>query len=151
MLRKRLAFCNLLKLKSNIWSWEFYIFRQMLSTYEADIANELALPSMYFGLHFQVELGHLWSLISPVNQIFPILVPRLFPVPICSVTGSDTTKKINNSRYREFPVPVRHTLLRAFRALRLLREKVLLTHLLSDMFPFECLDMGLPVVQYGFW
>merc|ERR1719397_2180152 len=58
-------------------------------------------------------------------QIFPIPVPRLFsgtkfdryrfrdffPVPICSDTGSDTTKKIENSRYREFPVPVRHTLL----------------------------------------
>merc|ERR1712032_427440 len=71
-------------------------------------------------------------------QIFPIPVPRLFsgtkflryrfrdflsvpnltdtgsetffPVPICSDTGSDTTKKIENSRYREFPVRVRHTL-----------------------------------------
>ena len=57
-------------------------------------------------------------------QISPILVPRLFsgtkfcryrfrdffPVPICSDTGSDTTKKINNSRYWEFPVPVGHTL-----------------------------------------
>ena len=57
-------------------------------------------------------------------QIFPIPVPRLFsgtkffryrfryffPVPIFSDTGSDTTKKMKNSRYREFPVPVRHTL-----------------------------------------
>ena len=34
-----------------------------------------------------------------------------FPVPIFSDTGSDTTKKMKNSRYREFPVPVRHTLL----------------------------------------
>ena len=39
-------------------------------------------------------------------QFFQIPVPRLFPVPICS----DTTKKMKNSRYREFPVPVRHTL-----------------------------------------
>ena len=58
-------------------------------------------------------------------QIFPISVPRLFsgtkifrywfrdffPVPNFSDTGSDTTKKMKNSRYREFPVPVRHTLL----------------------------------------
>ena len=58
-------------------------------------------------------------------QFFPIPVPRLFhgtkffryrfrdffPVPICSDTGSDTTKKMKNSRYREFPVPVRHTLI----------------------------------------
>ena len=34
-----------------------------------------------------------------------------FTVPICSDTGSDTTEKMENSRYREFPVPVRHTLL----------------------------------------
>ena len=44
-------------------------------------------------------------------QIFLIPVPRLFPVPICSDTRSDTTKKMKNSQYREFPVPVRHTLL----------------------------------------
>ena len=57
-------------------------------------------------------------------QIFPIPVPRLFPgtkffryrfraffpVPICSVCLSDTTKKMKKSRHREFPVPVRHTL-----------------------------------------
>ena len=57
-------------------------------------------------------------------QIFPIPVPILFsgtkffryrfryffPVPIFSDTGSGTTKKIKNSRYREFPVPVCHTL-----------------------------------------
>merc|ERR1739844_104174 len=57
-------------------------------------------------------------------QIFPIPVPGLFsgtkffryrfrdffPVPIFSDTGSDTTKKMKNSRYREFPVPVCHTL-----------------------------------------
>ena len=57
-------------------------------------------------------------------QIFPIPVPILFsgtkffryryryffPVPNFSDTGSDTTKKNENSRYREFPVPVRHTL-----------------------------------------
>ena len=41
-------------------------------------------------------------------QFVPIPVPRLFPVLICS----NTTKKIENSRYREFPVPVRHTLMR---------------------------------------
>ena len=53
-------------------------------------------------------------------QIFPIPVPRpfsgtkffryrfrdFFPVPIFS----DTSKKMKNSRYREFPVPVCHTL-----------------------------------------
>ena len=58
-------------------------------------------------------------------QIFPIPVPRLFsgtkffryrfrdffPVPIFFDTGSDTTKNMKNSRYREFPVPVRRTLL----------------------------------------
>ena len=33
-----------------------------------------------------------------------------FPVPIFSDTGTDTTKKMKNSRYREFPVPIRHTL-----------------------------------------
>ena len=57
-------------------------------------------------------------------QIFPIPVPILFsgtkffryryryffPVPNFSDTGSDTTKKNENSRYREFPVPVSHTL-----------------------------------------
>ena len=36
-----------------------------------------------------------------------------FPVPISSDTGTDTTQKIKNSRYREFPVPVRHTLRRS--------------------------------------
>merc|ERR1712208_183023 len=34
-----------------------------------------------------------------------------FPVPIFSDTGSDTTKNMKNSRYREFPVTVRQTLL----------------------------------------
>ena len=34
-----------------------------------------------------------------------------FLVPICSNIGSDTTKNMKNSRYREFPIPVRHTLL----------------------------------------
>ena len=57
-------------------------------------------------------------------QIFSIPIPVLFsgtkffryrnryffPVPNFSDTGSDTTKKNENSRYREFPVPVRHTL-----------------------------------------
>ena len=43
--------------------------------------------------------------------IFLIPVPRLFSVRICSDTSSDTTKNTENSRYREFPVPVRHTLL----------------------------------------
>ena len=33
-------------------------------------------------------------------KILPIPVPRLFPVPIFSDTGSDTTKKMKNSRYR---------------------------------------------------
>ena len=39
-------------------------------------------------------------------QILPIPVPRLFSGTIFS----DTTKKMKNSRYREFPVPVCHTL-----------------------------------------
>ena len=58
-------------------------------------------------------------------QIFPIPIPVLFsgtkffryryryffPVPNFSDTGSDTTKKNENSRFREFPVPVLHTLM----------------------------------------
>ena len=75
------------------------------------------------------EENHFWNQIFTNiffrYQIFSIPIPVLFsgtkffryrfrdffPVPIFSDTGSNTTKKMKNSRYREFPVPVRHTLL----------------------------------------
>ena len=50
-------------------------------------------------------------------QIFSIQIPILFPVPNFSDTGSKTfsgtkfSQKRVNSWYREFPVPVRHTLI----------------------------------------
>ena len=67
---------------------------------------ELIISDTDTGTFFGIKCFQYWfrDFFSVPN--FPIPVPRLFPLPICSDTGSNTTEKMKN-----FLVPVRHALI----------------------------------------